>query len=154
MMFVPFPFVCIRSPSSRVSRRLWGVTTTRWDRITDLLLYLTVFARAHRQVCTRVPPSTPPDPYHNIPPPLPSLLACRSWNKVKHAAKKNVLLAVPSLLYAINNYLKFVMQLYFRPATVKMLSNLKVGLVAWTGYMDRCHQLDPCTAVDSSWPVA
>lgn len=47
---------------------------------------------------------------------------------MKHAAKKNVLLAVPSLLYAINNYLKFVMQLYFRPATVKMLSNLKVGV--------------------------
>jgi hypothetical protein len=36
-------------------------------------------------------------------------------------------LAVPSLLYAVNNYLKFIMQLYFRPATVKMLSNLKAG---------------------------
>lgn len=46
------------------------------------------------------------------------------------AARKNVLLAVPSLLYAINNYLKFVMQLYFRPATVKMLSNLKVLTIA------------------------
>jgi len=54
-------------------------------------------------------------------------LARRSWAKVKDAAKKNALLAVPSLLYAVNNYLKFVMQLYFRPATVKMLSNLKAG---------------------------
>ena len=49
---------------------------------------------------------------------------------MKTAAKKNVLLAVPSLLYAINNYIKFVMQLYFRPATVKMLSNLKAGCAA------------------------
>ncbi|GER27865.1 UDP-galactose transporter [Striga asiatica] len=46
------------------------------------------------------------------------------------AARNNVLLAVPALLYAINNYLKFVMQLYFNPATVKMLSNLKVLVIA------------------------
>ncbi|RLN23578.1 CMP-sialic acid transporter 3 isoform X2 [Panicum miliaceum] len=42
------------------------------------------------------------------------------------AARNNVLLAVPAFLYAINNYLKFIMQLYFNPASVKMLSNLKV----------------------------
>ncbi|KAM0851378.1 hypothetical protein ACQ4PT_052445 [Festuca glaucescens] len=42
------------------------------------------------------------------------------------AARNNVLLAVPAFLYAINNYLKFTMQLYFNPATVKMLGNLKV----------------------------
>ncbi|URE41718.1 hypothetical protein MUK42_35199 [Musa troglodytarum] len=41
------------------------------------------------------------------------------------AARNNILLAVPAFLYAINNYLKFIMQLYFNPATVKMLSNLK-----------------------------
>ncbi|XP_030970740.1 CMP-sialic acid transporter 2-like isoform X4 [Quercus lobata] len=46
------------------------------------------------------------------------------------AAQNNVLLAVPALLYAINNYLKFIMQLYFNPATVKMLSNLKVLVIA------------------------
>uniref|UniRef100_A0A0E0KS65 Uncharacterized protein n=1 Tax=Oryza punctata TaxID=4537 RepID=A0A0E0KS65_ORYPU len=46
------------------------------------------------------------------------------------AARNNVLLAVPALLYAINNYLKFIMQLYFSPATVKMLSNLKVLVIA------------------------
>ncbi|XP_072965310.1 CMP-sialic acid transporter 4-like [Typha angustifolia] len=45
-------------------------------------------------------------------------------------AHNNVLLAVPALLYAINNYLKFIMQLYFNPATVKMLSNLKVLIIA------------------------
>ncbi|EHA8589347.1 CMP-sialic acid transporter 5 [Cocos nucifera] len=45
-------------------------------------------------------------------------------------ARNNVLLAVPALLYAINNYLKFIMQLYFNPATVKMLSNLKVLVIA------------------------
>ncbi|KAI3430168.1 uncharacterized protein J3R85_008188 [Psidium guajava] len=47
------------------------------------------------------------------------------------AARNNVLLAVPALLYAINNYLKFIMQLYFNPATVKMLSNLKVLVIAF-----------------------
>ncbi|URE16777.1 hypothetical protein MUK42_17747 [Musa troglodytarum] len=41
------------------------------------------------------------------------------------AFRNNVLLSIPALLYAINNYLKFIMQLYFNPATVKMLSNLK-----------------------------
>ncbi|KAL0358464.1 UNVERIFIED_CONTAM: CMP-sialic acid transporter 4 [Sesamum angustifolium] len=46
------------------------------------------------------------------------------------AARSNKLLAVPALLYAINNYLKFIMQLYFNPATVKMLSNLKVLVIA------------------------
>ncbi|KAM4106069.1 hypothetical protein ACB094_04G039500 [Castanea mollissima] len=46
------------------------------------------------------------------------------------AARNNVLLAVPALLYAINNYLKFTMQLYFNPATVKMLSNLRVLVIA------------------------
>ncbi|XP_042030351.1 CMP-sialic acid transporter 5-like isoform X1 [Salvia splendens] len=45
-------------------------------------------------------------------------------------ARNNKLLAVPALLYAINNYLKFTMQLYFNPATVKMLSNLKVLVIA------------------------
>ncbi|KAG8369536.1 hypothetical protein BUALT_Bualt14G0023700 [Buddleja alternifolia] len=45
------------------------------------------------------------------------------------AARSNILLAVPALLYAINNYLKFTMQLYFNPATVKMLSNLKEYLL-------------------------
>lgn len=46
------------------------------------------------------------------------------------AAHNNVLLAVPAFLYAINNYLKFTMQLYFNPATVKMLGNLKVLIIA------------------------
>ncbi|XP_073116450.1 CMP-sialic acid transporter 5 [Elaeis guineensis] len=46
------------------------------------------------------------------------------------ATRNNALLAVPALLYAINNYLKFIMQLYFNPATVKMLSNLKVLVIA------------------------
>ncbi|TVU15453.1 hypothetical protein EJB05_38974 [Eragrostis curvula] len=49
-----------------------------------------------------------------------------SLSTFMQAARNNVLLAVPALLYAINNYLKFIMQLYFNPATVKMLSNLKV----------------------------
>ncbi|CAL0316288.1 unnamed protein product [Lupinus luteus] len=46
------------------------------------------------------------------------------------AARNNALLAIPAFLYAINNYLKFTMQLYFNPATVKMLSNLKVLVIA------------------------
>ncbi|CAL4972643.1 unnamed protein product [Urochloa decumbens] len=46
------------------------------------------------------------------------------------AARNNALLAFPAFLYAINNYLKFIMQLYFNPASVKMLSNLKVLVIA------------------------
>ena len=41
-------------------------------------------------------------------------------------ASHNKLLAIPAGLYAVNNYLKFGMQLYFKPTTAKMLSNLKV----------------------------
>ncbi|KAK9141330.1 hypothetical protein Scep_011011 [Stephania cephalantha] len=53
-----------------------------------------------------------------------------SFSTFMQAARNNVLLAVPAFLYAINNYLKFIMQLYFNPATVKMLSNLKVLVIA------------------------
>ncbi|GMI94181.1 UDP-GALACTOSE TRANSPORTER 6, UDP-galactose transporter 6 [Hibiscus trionum] len=53
-----------------------------------------------------------------------------SVSALVQAARNNVLLAVPALLYAINNYLKFIMQLYFNPSTVKMLSNLKVLVIA------------------------
>ncbi|XP_059436558.1 CMP-sialic acid transporter 2-like isoform X2 [Corylus avellana] len=53
-----------------------------------------------------------------------------SLSTLVQAARNNVLLAIPALLYAINNYLKFIMQLYFNPATVKMLSNLKVLVIA------------------------
>ncbi|KAJ4721665.1 CMP-sialic acid transporter 3-like [Melia azedarach] len=53
-----------------------------------------------------------------------------SFSTLVQAARNNVLLAVPAFLYAINNYLKFIMQLYFNPSTVKMLSNLKVLVIA------------------------
>lgn len=42
----------------------------------------------------------------------------------------NRLLAVPAGLYSVNNYLKFAMQLYFKPTTAKMLSNLKILVIA------------------------
>lgn len=45
-------------------------------------------------------------------------------------ASHNRLLAVPAALYAVNNYLKFAMQLYFKPTTAKMLSNLKIIVIA------------------------
>ena len=45
-------------------------------------------------------------------------------------ARRNRLLAIPALLYAVNNYLKFAMQLYFKPTTAKMLSNLKIIVIA------------------------
>ena len=41
-------------------------------------------------------------------------------------AHHNRLLAVPAFLYAVNNSLKFSMQLFFKPTTTKMLGNLKV----------------------------
>ena len=43
---------------------------------------------------------------------------------------KNHMLVIPAVLYAINNYLKFIMQLYFEPTTVKMIHNLKVFFIA------------------------
>eukprot|EP00890_Picochlorum_soloecismus_P006548 jgi/Picsp_1/718/NSC_04207-R1_udp-galactose transporter 6 len=48
------------------------------------------------------------------------------WKDAHH----NRLLAIPAGLYAINNYLKFAMQLYFKPTTAKMLSNLKIIVIA------------------------
>lgn len=54
----------------------------------------------------------------------------RSLRKAKLAFRTNRLLIVPAGLYAVNNYIKFVMQLYFHPTTVKMLSNLKVLSIA------------------------
>ena len=45
-------------------------------------------------------------------------------------ARHNWLLMVPAGLYAVNNYLKFAMQLYFRPTTTKMLGNLKIFTIA------------------------
>ena len=50
----------------------------------------------------------------------------RSLEAFGRDASHNRLLAVPAALYAVNNYLKFAMQLYFKPTTAKMLSNLKV----------------------------
>ena len=40
----------------------------------------------------------------------------------------NSALLVPAGLYCVNNWLKFMMQLYFNPTTAKMLGNLKVSL--------------------------
>jgi hypothetical protein len=54
----------------------------------------------------------------------PMYLSVRSFAR---DAAHNRLLAVPAVLYAVNNYLKFGMQLYFKPTTAKMLSNMKVG---------------------------
>ena len=51
----------------------------------------------------------------------------RSARAFVRDARHNRLLAVPAALYAVNNYLKFAMQLYFKPTTAKMLGNLKVG---------------------------
>ena len=51
----------------------------------------------------------------------------RSLRIFLHHMYHNRLLAVPAGLYSVNNYLKFAMQLYFKPTTAKMLSNLKVS---------------------------
>ncbi len=58
---------------------------------------------------------------------LCSPLSRRSFiNDMRH----NHLLLVPAALYAVNNNLKFAMQLFFRPTTTKMLGNLKVFTIA------------------------
>lgn len=54
----------------------------------------------------------------------------RSFTAFAQDASHNRLLVVPALLYAVNNYLKFAMQLYFKPTTAKMLSNLKIIVIA------------------------
>lgn len=54
----------------------------------------------------------------------------RSLRSFISDAKHNILLMVPAGLYALNNYLKFLMQLYFKPTTTKMLGNLKVFVIA------------------------
>ncbi len=54
----------------------------------------------------------------------------RSLRSFVRDAQHNRLLAVPAGLYAVNNYLKFAMQLYFKPTTAKMLSNLKARIMA------------------------
>ena len=45
-------------------------------------------------------------------------------------ARHNRLLIVPAFLYACNNNLRFVMQLFFKPTATKMLGNLKVFMIA------------------------
>ena len=62
--------------------------------------------------------------------PSPEAKALRSMSRLKRAAKENMPLAFPSALHAVNNYLKFAMQLYFSPTTVRMLANLKVLVIA------------------------
>ncbi|KAF3652480.1 CMP-sialic acid transporter 2 [Capsicum annuum] len=85
-----------------------------------------------------------------------------SFSTLIQAARNNVLLAVPALLYAINNYLKFIMQLYFNPATVKMLSNLKLvemgspfssWLYRWCPGQLGCTLVDPpdCLSNSQAW---
>ncbi|PSC75788.1 CMP-sialic acid transporter 3-like [Micractinium conductrix] len=54
----------------------------------------------------------------------------RNWRTFVRDARHNRLLVVPAALYAINNYLKFAMQLFFKPTTAKMLSNLKILVIA------------------------
>ena len=56
--------------------------------------------------------------------------ACKSKTRkrfsLRREARKNLGLLIPAALYAVNSYLKFVMLIFFRPTTAKMLGNLKV----------------------------
>lgn len=54
----------------------------------------------------------------------------RSWRAFVRDAHHNRLLVIPAALYAVNNYLKFAMQLFFKPTTAKMLGNLKILVIA------------------------
>lgn len=44
--------------------------------------------------------------------------------------RQNAFLMIPAFLYAINNYVKFSMLLYFSPTSAKMISNLKILVIA------------------------
>jgi hypothetical protein len=65
----------------------------------------------------------------------------RSARAFVRDARHNRLLAVPAALYAVNNYLKFAMQLYFKPTTAKMLGNLKARGSCFGA--SQCLVLDP-----------
>ncbi|KAL6756728.1 nucleotide-sugar transporter-domain-containing protein [Haematococcus lacustris] len=60
----------------------------------------------------------------------PGVPMYRSLRSFLVDAHHNRLLAVPALLYAVNNSLKFSMQLFFKPTTTKMLGNLKIFTIA------------------------
>ncbi|GAX83866.1 hypothetical protein CEUSTIGMA_g11291.t1 [Chlamydomonas eustigma] len=60
-------------------------------------------------------------------PGTPMYLSLRSFIS---DARHNYLLAVPAALYAVNNNIKFAMQLIFSPTTTKMLGNLKMLAIA------------------------
>ncbi|KAK9804388.1 hypothetical protein WJX72_010671 [[Myrmecia] bisecta] len=60
----------------------------------------------------------------------PGVPMTRSLRSFIRDAHHNQLLAIPAGLYAVNNYLKFAMQLYFKPTTAKMLGNLKILVIA------------------------
>ncbi|PHT52936.1 CMP-sialic acid transporter 2 [Capsicum baccatum] len=47
------------------------------------------------------------------------------------AARNNVLLAVPELLDAINNYLKFIMQVLVIAVLLKLIMNRRFSLIQW-----------------------
>ncbi|KAL1089127.1 hypothetical protein V6Z11_D08G300800 [Gossypium hirsutum] len=47
------------------------------------------------------------------------------------AARNNVLLAVPALLYAINNYLKFIMQVLVIAVLLKMIMRRRFSVIQW-----------------------
>ena len=66
----------------------------------------------------------------------------RSLRIFLHQCHHNRLLAVPAGLYAVNNYLKFAMQLYFKPTTAKMLSNLKVCVMSPLGHCSAISSMD------------
>jgi len=70
----------------------------------------------------------------------PGVPLYRSIRAFVRDARHNQLLAIPAALYAVNNYLKFAMQLYFKPTTAKMLGNLKVpsGFHVYKTARSRC----------------
>ncbi|KAK9031811.1 hypothetical protein V6N11_056099 [Hibiscus sabdariffa] len=54
-----------------------------------------------------------------------------SVSALVQAARNNVLLAVPALLYAINNYLKFIMQVLVIAILLKMIMKRRFSILQW-----------------------
>ncbi|KAB1994670.1 hypothetical protein ES319_D13G114200v1 [Gossypium barbadense] len=54
-----------------------------------------------------------------------------SISSLVQAARNNVLLAVPALLYAINNYLKFIMQVLVIAILLKMIMKRRFSIIQW-----------------------
>ncbi|MEW5318972.1 MAG: hypothetical protein WDW38_010150 [Sanguina aurantia] len=126
------PWLTLRPAAVRVTHTSTLTAQTPCNRVAD--------ERDRLRCCARHSPGPnpgckPPSASGRHPEPhrgtgRPGVPMYRSLRSFVSDAHHNRLLATPAGLYAINNHLKFAMQLFFRPTTTKMLGNLKIFVIA------------------------